>query len=111
MADIEEGIRKILLRAKSFDGKVIVLHSGNIGEATFFPLYLRPLFSNRSYRVRSIYQKIVSEQGADYVDLLGSPISATLKEDSARYYANDRLHLSSDGYGLWMQEIRKYLPK
>ena len=109
MSDIEKGISNVLEYAQSFGGKVIVLHSGNIGESKFFPWYIRPLLSERSFEVRTIYQKLAADHNASYVDLIDAPVAQLLREDPARYYASDLLHLSSDGYGLWFEEIKKKL--
>lgn len=87
-----------------------MLHSGDVGDAKFFPWFVRPLFSKRSREVREMYKKEVHDRDASYVDLIASSISQTLRENPRRYYASDWLHLSGDGYGLWMQEIQKFLP-
>lgn len=102
MKDIEEGIGRILERSKTFRGKVIILHSGNIGESKFFPWYVRPLLSKRSYEAREIYKRVAEKYGASYVNLIDV-------EFPEKYYASDHLHLSSDGYGVWFEEIEKKL--
>lgn len=100
MEEIEKGIREILLQAKERGRKVIVLHSGNIGESKFFPWYVRPLLSKRSFEVREIYKKAAQEFGASYVDLIEIGIPEN-------YYAADLLHLTGEGYGVWFDEIKK----
>jgi lysophospholipase L1-like esterase len=109
MEDIEIGIGKILERSKKFGGKVIVLHSGDIGEAEFFPWYLQLILSKRSHDVREIYRKVSQLHGSYYVDLIDSPISGKMRNDPQKYYSNDLLHLSGEGYGLWFSEIVKKL--
>lgn len=105
MQDVESGIDRILERSKKFGGKTIVLHSGDIGEAKFFPWFLRPILSYRSLGVRDIYKRVSPAHGAEYVDLVASPVSKLLKDDIEHYYSADLLHLSSEGYGLWYREI------
>jgi lysophospholipase L1-like esterase len=107
--DIESGIDKILAKAKSLGDKVIVLHSGNVGESKFFPWYIRPILSHRSVNMREIYIKIAEKHKAEYVDLINAPIAVKLRENPSLYYSSDLLHLSSEGYGLWYEEIRKRL--
>ncbi len=106
---IHEGIKKVLERAQKFGGKVILLHSGNVGEAPFFPWYLRPILSSRSLEVRDIYTSEVGNYSAEYVDLINSPVAKLLRDDIKKYYSNDMLHLTGDGYGLWFNEIKKHL--
>jgi lysophospholipase L1-like esterase len=90
-------------------GKVIFLHSGDVGEGEFFPIYLNPILSKRSFQMREIYKKAATKYDASYVDLIGSSFSKVAKENPGLYYSNDYLHPSSEGYGLWFNEIEKKL--
>lgn len=107
--EIATGIEKVLVRAKSLSDTVIVLHSGDIGEAPFFPWYVRPLYHYRSLKVRDIYINATRKTGTSYVDLVTSSVGAKLKNNPDFYYAPDSLHLSGEGYGLWFEEIKKHL--
>lgn len=107
--EIEEGIKEVLSLVKEKGPKVVLLHSGDIGETKFFPWFLRPLLSKRSKEVREIYLSQTKAYGANYVDLINSPIASKLRENPDLYYANDFLHLSDEGYGLWFTEIKKHL--
>lgn len=109
MKDIEIGINNILERTKKFNGEIILLHSGDIGEAKFFPWYVRPILSKRSLQVREIYKEVSNVHSSSYVDLIESPVSALMRDNPELYYSNDLLHLSSEGYALWYQEIAKKL--
>jgi lysophospholipase L1-like esterase len=128
MKNIDDGIAQVLTIAKGLtdvgtgatsgstagvdvraSGKVILLHSGDIGQALFFPWYLRAFYSHRSYEVRDIYEKEARAHGAQYVDLIDSPAATLLEQDPGRYYADDFLHLNGEGYGLWFAEIKRYL--
>jgi len=59
--------------------------------------------------VRDIYIRAAATYGASYVDLYDSVVTEKLKEDPDKYYADDLLHLSDDGYELWYDEIEKKL--
>ncbi len=109
MNKIETGISSVLEMTKSMSDQVIILHSGDIGESEFFPWYIKPLLSKRSGDVKEIYMKQTSKVDAQYVDLIDSPVAKLLKENPQKYYANDFLHLSDDGYALWFEEIKKQL--
>lgn len=107
--DIEIGIRNILEELKGKGEKIVVLHSGNIGEAKFFPFYVRGLLSKRSREVTDIYTRVAKETNLEYVNLFEASIAPLLKTDPDKYYASDYLHLSNEGYGLWFEEINKHL--
>lgn len=109
MEDIQQGIEKILLRTKQFNGRVVVLHSGTVGSANFFPWFLKPLMTARSYEVREIYKKAAALYSADYIDLIDSPAETIINSDPNRYYAMDFFHLSGEGYRVWFDEIKKSL--
>lgn len=109
MVEVEKDVDQILGRITQIADKVVILHSGNVGEAPFFPLYVRPLFSNRSLQMREIYKNLNQKHGSEYVDLIDSSVGETFKQDPKKYYARDFLHLSGEGYGLWFQEIAKKL--
>ncbi len=109
MPDIATGIDKVLARAELFHGQIILLHSGAVGEAPIFPWYFRSWLSRRSLAVRELYKKAAPAHGAEYVDLIDSPVAELLRKDPEKYYANDGLHLTDAGYGLWFEEIKKHL--
>jgi lysophospholipase L1-like esterase len=109
MSDIETGINEVLARTALLGAKVIILHSGNVGEAPLFPWYFRGWLSRRSLAVREIYIRAAPAHGAEYVDLIDSPVAKLLRENPKIYYADDLLHLSDAGYGLWFDEIQKHL--
>ncbi len=106
---IRTGIQDVLAKTQKIGTQVIVLHSGNIGETYFFPWYVRPVLSRRSLEVREIYKKESDRYEASYVDLIDSPVDKLVKENPDIYYAEDLLHLSNDGYGMWFEEIKKHL--
>ncbi len=109
MKDVERDIDNVLSRLSRQTHTLIVLHSGDVGEARIFPLIVRPFLSKRSYRMREIYKDTASRYGAQYVDLIDSPTRKLLWKKPRTYYSEDFLHLSGAGYGLWFQEIQKKL--
>jgi lysophospholipase L1-like esterase len=107
MEEIEKDIDQILSRLSQQSGRVVILHSGDVGQAPLFPIYMRPLFSNRSLQMREIYKKASEKHGAEYVDLIDSQVGEFFQREPEKYYAEDRLHLSGEGYRLWFNEIIK----
>ena len=100
LSSVDLELQKLLTETKAISNKVIILHSGNIGESNFFPWYLKSILSSRSHKVRDIYIKNTEQYGASYVNL----IDLRLEE---KYYASDKLHLNDEGYGIWFAEIMK----
>lgn len=109
MKDIESRIDMVVDKLSKQTDKFIFMHSGDVGDAEFFPSYLQPILSSRSFAVRGIYKKIAEKYGVYYVDIIGSDITKIMKENPVEYYADDLLHLNGAGYGLWFDEIRKGL--
>lgn len=109
MKDIEKGIDTVVDRLSKQTDKLIFMHSGNIGDSEFFPFYLQPILTYRTTKVREIYMKTAEKYKAYYVDVIGSDIPSIIEKDPNAYYANDYLHLTGAGYGLWFDEIRKGL--
>ncbi len=82
---------------------VVLLTAGRLGHAPFFPRTIAWLFTRRSLTVRARFSELATKHNALYVDLLG--MSPTLNADPRRFYADDMLHLSGSGYGVWFEKI------
>jgi lysophospholipase L1-like esterase len=108
-SDIESNLRKVLSKAKKSSDNVIVLHTGKVGTAPFFAKWLGLYMTHRAKKVRDIYLKVSSEEGAHYVDLFLA--EDPFHSDIDKYYATDYLHLSDSGYQVWFNEIRKVMDK
>lgn len=106
---IKEESSVVFSRVKDMGEKVVILHSGNVGDAPFFPWFLRSLFTSRSDAMRTIYRTEADIHGVQYVDLIKASTASLFKENPKKYHAPDLLHLSDEGYGLWFSEIQKEL--
>lgn len=100
-ADAE--MRSVIQDAKKKSDRVVLLTAGKIGEAPFFPWFVRALMTHRAKELRDMLSATAREEGAAYVDLYNAP--DPFASDPARYYAPDGLHLSGDGYDFWAGEI------
>lgn len=109
MKDIEKDAEKVFARLSKQTDKLIVLHSGDIGRSRLFPIYIRPILTKRSFKVREIYKKLANKYGSRYVDLISAPSDKLFSNDPHTYYSKDMLHLNAAGYGLWFMEIQKNL--
>jgi len=106
-SQIEKQALSLLQTAHSMADAVILLHGGNIGSATLFPLPLRKLYTYRTARVRAIYQRIAPANGARYVDIWREADKDPFELYADKYYAADFFHPSSIGYGFWYEQVEK----
>ncbi len=106
---IDEEVRTLLKYLQPKTAYISILHSGDIGTATIFIWPFNKILSWRSHKVHDIYEKAAADYGARYVDLIKNNIDQKLSGDQSKYYAKDGLHLSSEGYYLWYEAIRKSL--
>ncbi len=103
---VRERLEAVLREANGIGDSVVVLHSGNIGLAPFFPVWLGWAVTERTKEVRRIYLEEADVFNATYVDLFTTRENDPFLENASRYYAADGLHLSADGYRFWYEKIR-----
>ena len=105
LKDIEEREHAVLKLAKGMADKVVILHSGDIGEVRMFYWPLTALYTWRTLKVRDIYRKSQDDRVA-YVDIyeLEKPV-----KNLPGIYAPDHLHLSDKGYHNWYNFIKTKL--
>ncbi len=107
--DLKDAIRAAYGAARLKSEKVVALTAGDIGKAPFFVFPLNMYFSKRTKETRPFFVDIAQELGVEYVNLLEYPL--VFETDAPRYYAEDLLHLSADGYGVWYKYIKERLEK
>jgi lysophospholipase L1-like esterase len=107
LEQLRGSVSTILREAKRLSPNVLILHSGNVGLAPFFPWPWSVLASWRAAQVRELYMELAEGAGAHYVDLFTTKEEDPFRHDYARYYASDGLHLSDMGYGIWYERIRR----
>jgi lysophospholipase L1-like esterase len=107
LTEFSVSLRSIFSKADAVGGRVVALHSGNVGLAPLFRFWpLRTYFRSQSLRMRDVYRGIASESGVTYVDLFREAKDDLFLTDVPKYYAADRLHLTEEGYGNWYLQIR-----
>jgi lysophospholipase L1-like esterase len=105
--EFETSLRALFAKAKARSANVVALHSGNIGLAPMFPWPVNRVLRARTLRYRAIYRAVATEHGVAYVDLYAEKEEDVLSKDIPKYYADDLLHLTAEGYGVWYDAIRK----
>jgi len=107
LKDIETRQREVIRLTKEIADQVIILHSGDIGDAPLFFWPLTKLYSWRSYKVREIYQKSEDER-VSYVNIIELEKSV---KNSRELYAADNFHLNDEGWRTWYQFIKMEIVK
>lgn len=106
---------QLLNNAKIKADKVVILHSGNIGTAPFFPRYLGWIWTMRTRQIRELYIREIASvnNGIDargatitYIDLFQNSDDDIYATDPKKYYAADGLHLTGEGYKIWFERIQ-----
>ncbi len=105
--EFETSLAALFEKAKAVSPNVVALHSGNIGLSPMLHWPVTTIMRSRTLRYREAYRRIAAEKGVAYVDLYAEKEDNVLGKDIAKYYASDLLHLTSDGYGVWYDAIRK----
>ncbi len=104
---VKPDLNQLLTAAKTVSNQIVILHSGNVGLAPFFPSCLEFIWRQRSLEMRALYQQTVEQYGAVYVDLFTERQEDIFLKDIQKYYSPDLLHPSSEGYGIWYTKIRQ----
>lgn len=104
---VEESIDAILAEATQLSDNVVLLTSGNVGTAPFFPAPTRWAFTQRTRSVRSIIMAAAETHEVQYIDLFREKTDDPFAADVDKYYADDYFHPSSDGYADWYSFIAK----
>lgn len=106
LSNIKRDINAVLEKAALMADNVLLLHSGNLGTAPFFPRTIGWILSARTRQVRNIYKEAATRFGAIYIDLYASRRDDPFLKDTGRFYAPDGLHLTGEGYTIWYEKIR-----
>lgn len=106
---LSQDITSVLTEARKLSSQVILLTAGNVGNAPLLPRPLAFLWERRTLSVREIFMTAAETAGVVYVDLYREKPSDPFYLEPYRYHAIDLFHPSSEGYGLWYQDLKKAL--
>jgi len=88
----------LLLRARRLSGHVVVTTTPNVG---LVPLFAPPVswwLTRRSQKVCALFAAVARHHGAHYVDYFHTRKTDPFVREPARWFAEDRLHPSTDCY-------------
>ena len=111
LTTLEADLITVLTEANRVGKQVVILHCGNFGTAKLLPLGSRWLFTQRTAKLRSIYQRLAPQYQAQYVDIWRLGDADPFARDPSTYYASDYFHPSSAGYADWYELTKQMLPE
>ena len=84
---------------------VIMMSTGDVGQAPAFPWPLDAWYSRRTRDVRALFMELAAANTIDYVDLFDPSADNPFRRAPQKYYARDGLHPSASGYGAWFARL------
>lgn len=107
---IAREIKLVLGYAETHASSVILLTAGNMGLSPVFKAPFSNYITARTLVVREIFQsEAAARPSVTYIDLFKEAEDDTFSKDIDKYYADDLFHPSSEGYGVWYQDIQSIL--
>ncbi len=86
--------------------QVIVMPSGNVGNAPFFFAPVSWLMTRRSRQLHAVAQQAAQARGAQYVNLYKPRAQDPFAQRPGELHAADGLHPANAGYRLWLAELK-----
>lgn len=107
---LRSDIDRIAVRAKTIAPLVVIMPSGNVGNAPLFFPPLSWLMTSRSKMLHGVVRDEAAMRGLAYVDLYRQRADDPFAQEPARFNAADGLHPSDDGYAFWLTELLAQSP-
>lgn len=85
--------------------KVFVMSVGNMGTATLFPWFIRPVYTWVNGKFHAEFAGVAAAHHATYVNLYKVPAVDLFSLRPDVYLSEDGFHPSSKGYGLWFEQL------
>lgn len=106
-ATLRSSVDQALGRARELAPRVIVMPSGNVGNAPFFLPPWSWWMTQRSRELHRVVRSAAARHDAAYVDLFKERRDDPFAQQPKRLNAPDGLHPSDEGYRLWREELRR----
>lgn len=100
-------VTQTLMAARGLAPVVLVLPSGNVGNAPFFFPPWSWLMTQRSRDLHAIARTAAAQTGATYVNVFAERKADPFAQQPKRFHAADGLHPSDAGYALWYAELNR----
>lgn len=87
--------------------QTILISAGNVGGATIFPWVVRPFHTWTNLVFHKWFERVAKRRGVTYVNLYEPRHLDPFLREPERYFSQDGLHPSSEGYGLWFEKVKE----
>lgn len=111
LEQLQENTASALKQAKELGDMVILITTGNVGNAPFFPWPIGWIYTERARSAREIFMQTAKDNGVIYADLFTERKDDPFLKDPKKFHAPDMLHPSGEGYGIWYEKLREILDK
>lgn len=101
---LREAVDSVARNAHQRAPAVLLMPSGNVGNAPFFFFPLRGVMTERSRELHALVRDAAARHGQTYINLFKERDADPFARDPA-LNARDGLHPSDAGYALWWQEL------
>lgn len=85
---------------------LMVMSAGNLGSTTFFPWFMKSIYTKRTLSYHSMFTSVVPNHNGVYTNLYDRPENDLFMNLPELYYSADGLHPSSAGYNIWFEKLR-----
>lgn len=102
---LRESVERVTAQAAAIAPLVILMPSGNVGNAPFFFPPWSWVMTARAKTLHEVVREAAQQHGATYVNLFKPKSLDPFARDPARYHAADGLHPSDAGYAQWLEEL------
>jgi lysophospholipase L1-like esterase len=109
-AKVEQDLREALAAAKAMSANVVIMPGHNFSVAPFFLRPISRVIHWHAVKVHAVVSRVTAEMGVIFVDLFRDQFAAPFVSEPRRYYCEDGLHPSGEGYGLWFAILVAQVP-
>lgn len=102
-----DDVMQTLTAARRLAPVVVVLPSGNVGNAPFFFAPWSWLMTQRSRDLHAMVRTAAAQTGATYVNVFAERAADPFAQQPKLFHAADGLHPSDAGYALWYAELNR----
>lgn len=103
---LRAGVQQVAQLARERSATVVLMPSGNVGNAPFFFAPMTWWMTRRSQQLHAIVREAAQASGARYVNLYQPRATDPFAQRPRELHAPDGLHPSDAGYRLWFTELQ-----
>lgn len=109
LSQLKKDVTAVLEQARGMGDQVVLMTTGNVGNAPFFPRPIGWIYTQRTRAAREIFIHAAKDAGVIYVDLFTERGDDPFLKDPQKFHAPDMLHPSGEGYGIWYKKLSELI--